>query len=56
MGWSSTGYYQNLPQTGSINTEIVSGACLALSKKLWHKTGGFDKRYFMYAEDVDLST
>jgi len=55
MGWSSTGYYQNLPQTGSINTEIVSGACLALSKKLWHKTGGFDKRYFMYAEDVDLS-
>lgn len=33
----------------------VSGACLAFSLSLWDRVGGFDDRYFMYWEDIDLS-
>lgn len=33
----------------------LSGACLAVSAKLWLRIGGFDERYFLYWEDIDLS-
>jgi N-acetylglucosaminyl-diphospho-decaprenol L-rhamnosyltransferase len=33
----------------------VTGACLAFSLALWDEVGGFDDRYFMYWEDIDLS-
>ncbi|WP_168220020.1 MULTISPECIES: glycosyltransferase family 2 protein [unclassified Salinibacterium] len=33
----------------------LTGACLAFSDQLWQATGGFDDRYFLYWEDVDLS-
>lgn len=33
----------------------VTGACLAFSLSLWQRVGGFDDRYFMYWEDIDLS-
>jgi len=33
----------------------VTGACLAFSVALWDRVGGFDDRYFMYWEDIDLS-
>ena len=32
----------------------LSGACLALSTRLFEVTGGFDERYFLYWEDVDF--
>jgi N-acetylglucosaminyl-diphospho-decaprenol L-rhamnosyltransferase len=35
--------------------EWLSGACLALTDRLWTAVGGFDDRYFLYWEDVDLS-
>ena len=35
--------------------EWLTGACLVLSTTLWRRVGGFDDRYFLYWEDVDLS-
>lgn len=33
----------------------LTGTCLVVSSLLWQRTGGFDERYFLYWEDVDLS-
>lgn len=33
----------------------ATGACFALSSELWRRLGGFDERYFLYWEDIDLS-
>jgi GT2 family glycosyltransferase len=40
---------------GPAEVAFVSGACLAVPRAEWERTGGFDERYFMYHEDVDLS-
>lgn len=32
----------------------VNAACMVLPKAAWDSVGGFDERYFMYCEDVDL--
>jgi N-acetylglucosaminyl-diphospho-decaprenol L-rhamnosyltransferase len=32
----------------------VSGACFLVRRSAWDAVGGFDPRYFMYLEDVDL--
>ncbi len=33
----------------------LTGACLLAPVGLWHELDGFDERYFLYWEDVDLS-
>lgn len=35
--------------------QVLSGAFMMIRKKVLDKTGGFDERFFMYAEDIDLS-
>lgn len=32
----------------------LSGSCLLVRRAAWEAVGGFDERYFMYFEDVDL--
>lgn len=32
----------------------VNAACLVMPRAAWEAVGGFDERYFMYCEDVDL--
>lgn len=34
---------------------FLSGACLAVPCETWRRIGGFDERYFLYHEDVELS-
>jgi GT2 family glycosyltransferase len=34
--------------------DIISGSFLMIERSLWIELGGFDTRFFMYAEDVDL--
>lgn len=34
--------------------DVVSGACIAIKKKVFEKVGGFDTRFFMYYEETDF--
>lgn len=39
---------------GTASVETVSGACMAIGKTEFDRLGGFDERFFMYYEDLDL--
>jgi len=39
----------------SLNTQWSSHACILLRRSAYQKVGGYDKKIFMYAEDVELS-
>ncbi|OIR09418.1 N-acetylglucosaminyl-diphospho-decaprenol L-rhamnosyltransferase [mine drainage metagenome] len=44
----------DLPQDRLIDTPTISGCFLLVRTEILRKLGGFDERYFMYLEDVDL--
>jgi GT2 family glycosyltransferase len=48
-------YLGHLPARTSHPAPVLSGACLWVSRAILEKIGGFDERFFMYAEDIDLS-
>lgn len=37
-----------------VEVESVVGACMIIKKELFEKLGGFDEKYFLYFEDLDL--
>jgi N-acetylglucosaminyl-diphospho-decaprenol L-rhamnosyltransferase len=41
-------------QSSAVDVEVISGACIMVSRWAFEKAGRFNTRYFMYAEDVDL--
>jgi GT2 family glycosyltransferase len=48
-------YLGHLNENSSHEVDVLSGAFFFTRKEVLDKTGGFDERFFMYAEDIDLS-
>jgi len=48
------GNYKAFYSAVPIEVEAVSGACMLMPAKVYGQLNGFDTRYFMYAEDMDL--
>lgn len=41
------------PPAGEVTA--LSGACLAIPRRIWNELGGFPPEFFLYHEDVDIS-
>jgi GT2 family glycosyltransferase len=56
MGWSGRfeSAVADVPD-GPREVMFASGAALVVRRSAWHQSGGFEPRYFMYGEDLDLS-
>lgn len=51
-----SGYYVgHLPKDINNIVPVLSGAFMMIRKKILDEIGGFDERFFMYGEDIDLS-
>ncbi len=48
-------YMGDLDEEQSHQVDILSGAFMMVRHAVLNKVGGFDERFFMYAEDIDLS-
>lgn len=45
----------HLDQGKDHDVDVLAGAFIMVRKEVLEKTGGFDERFFMYGEDIDLS-
>ncbi len=56
LGGNSANYYaSHLNKEYNGQVDILVGACMFCKKEVYEQLGGFDTRYFMYGEDIDLS-
>lgn len=37
-----------------VEVQVISGACMMITKSIFRTVGGFSSEYFMYTEDIDL--
>lgn len=51
--WGKRSLYR-ASSTGIDEVDVVSGAALMVKRRAFEQTGGFNKSYFMYAEEVEL--
>jgi N-acetylglucosaminyl-diphospho-decaprenol L-rhamnosyltransferase len=56
FGWAA-GLGEPVEAAGASPREVgfASGAAMVVRRRAWDAAGGFDERYFMYGEDLDLS-
>jgi GT2 family glycosyltransferase len=47
-------YMGHLPEKENNPVDVLSGAFMMIKKEALQQTGGFDKSFFMYGEDIDL--
>ena len=56
MGWAGQcGDPIAAAPSAPVEVSFASGAALMVRRAAWERMGGFDDRYFMYGEDVDIS-
>lgn len=48
-------YLSNANHNENQLIEVISGACFFIKKTVYEAVGGFDEKYFMYGEDIDIS-
>lgn len=52
---NNTSYYADLRNDQDGEVEVLVGAFMFCRREVYLELGGFDERYFMYGEDIDLS-
>lgn len=50
--WMTAATFEGVASPPSV--EVVSGACMMITRDVFNTVGGFSTDYFMYAEDLDL--
>ena len=55
VGLKNEYYFDNLSKDEIGVVDVLCGAVMFLEKKDFQKVGGFDEKYFMFGEDIDLS-
>ncbi len=48
-------YAPHLKENETGKVEVLTGAFMFIKRELYNEVGGFDERYFMFGEDIDLS-
>ncbi|MDP9956622.1 GT2 family glycosyltransferase [Epilithonimonas hungarica] len=51
---SKTYYRNDVDEFGIAEVTVMTGANLLIKRSVYQEVGGFDERYFMYGEDIDL--
>lgn len=54
LGWNTWTLESTPPPSGPVDMPVISGAFFLTDKVSFDLLGGFDERYFLHVEDVDL--
>lgn len=55
LGLSKKYYASEVDEKSIAKVPVFVGAFMLMLKRVYNEAGGFDERYFMYGEDIDLS-
>lgn len=55
LGLSNNYYASEVQENAVAKVPVFVGAFMLMSKRVYDEVDGFDERYFMYGEDIDLS-